>query len=233
MEDNAVILDYLPLGYVKENMSTFKKKPVAQAIGTENFTLLELIPKDHTDLEIHENVYIGAGKRDKISRVKGKLDFENLTATSRIEIDYVIGEIIMAHEEKYIKWINEAGSLSTRLHKLELLPGIGKKHMWDIIEAREEKSFESFDDLQKRVPLLTDPVASIAKKVKMELDTTQPKRGKNKYRVFTQAPRRPGSRGDRPRGDRSRGEKSRSEKPRGDRSRGDRHKGKPNSRRRD
>lgn len=192
MEDNAIILDYLPLGYVKENMSTFKKKPIAQAIGTENFTLLELIPKDHAELEIHENVYIGAGKRDKINRVKGKLDFENLTATSRIEIDYVIGEIIMANEDKYIKWINEAGSLSTRLHKLELLPGIGKKHMWDIIEAREKEPFKSFEDLQKKVPLLTDPVASIAKKVKMELDTTQPKRGKNKYRVFTQVPRRPG-----------------------------------------
>jgi len=194
-EDNAVILDYLPLGYVKENMSTFKKKPVAQAIGTENFTLLELIPKDDAELEIHETVYIGAGKRDKISRVKGKFDFENLTATSRIEIDYVISEIIMAHEDKYIKWINEAGSLSTRLHKLELLPGIGKKHMWAIIETREEKPFENFEDLQKRVPLLNDPLASIAKRVKMELDTTQPKRGKNKYRVFTQAPRRPGQDG--------------------------------------
>ena len=187
-EDNAVILDYLPLGYVNENMSTFKKKPVAQAIGTENFTLLELIPKEETDLEIHENVYIGAGKRDKIGRVKGKLDFENLTATRRIEIDYVISEIIVDHEEKYIKWINEAGSLSTRLHKLELLPGIGKKHMWAIIEARDQKPFESFEDLKERVPLLADPVASLAKKVKMELDTTQPKRGKNKYRVFTQAP---------------------------------------------
>ena len=174
-EDNAVILDYLPLGYVKENMSTFKKKPVAQAIGTENFTLLELIPKDDAELEIHETVYIGAGKRDKISRVKGKFDFENLTATSRIEIDYVISEIIMAHEDKYIKWINEAGSLSTRLHKLELLPGIGKKHMWAIIETREEKPFENFEDLQKRVPLLNDPLASIAKRVKMELHNSTKK----------------------------------------------------------
>lgn len=201
MEDNAIILDYLPLGYVKEIMSTFKKKPVAQAIGTENFTLLELIPKDHAELEIHENVYIGVGKRDQINQVKGKLAFENLTATSRIEIDYVIDEIIMNHEDKYIKWINEAGPLSTRLHKLELLPGIGKKHMWDIIEAREEEPFKSFEDLQKRVSLLTDPISSIVKRVKMELDTTQPKRGKNKYCVFTQVSRRPRSGRDRKRKD--------------------------------
>jgi len=197
MEDNAIILDYLPLGYVKEDMSAFKRKPVAQAIGTENFTLLELTPKEGTDLEIHENVYIGAGKRDKINRVKGKLDFENLTATSRIEIDYVIGEIILAHEDKYIGWINEAGSLSTRLHKLELLPGIGKKHMWDIIKQREEKPFENFEDLKKRVPLLADPVASLSKRIRMELDTTQARRGKNKYRIFTQTPRRQGGRNQR------------------------------------
>jgi len=199
-EDDAVVLDYLPLGYIKGNISSFKKKPVVQAIGTENFTLLELIPKDNAELEIHENVYIGAGKRDKINRVKGKLDFENLTATSRIEIDYVIGEIILAHEDKYIKWINEAGSLSTRLHKLELLPGIGKKHMWAIIEEREKKPFESFEDLQNRVPLLTDPVASLAKRIKMELDTSQPKRGKNKYHVFTALPRRPDQEGPNRRG---------------------------------
>jgi len=190
MEDNAVILDYLPLGYVKEDMSTFKRKPIAQAIGTENFTLLELTPKDMVDIEIHENVYIGAGKRDKISRVKGKLDFENLTATSRVELDHVIEEVILAHEDKFVKFFNEADSLNTRLHKLELLPGIGKKHMWGILDARKEKPFESFEDIQKRVPLLSDPVNILVKKVRQELDTTKEKRGKNKYRVFTHFPRK-------------------------------------------
>ena len=190
MEDYAVVLDYLPLGYIKESVSTFKKKPVAQAIGTKNFTLLELIPKDNVDLDIHETVYIGQGKRDKINRVKGKLDFENLTATSRIELDYVIKEIIESHAEKYVKFFNEAAPLNTRLHTLELLPGIGNKHMWDIIKTREEKPFESFEDIRKRVRLLSDPVGLIANKVKMELDTSRDKRGKNKYNVFTYVPRK-------------------------------------------
>jgi putative nucleotide binding protein len=190
MEDNAVILDYLPLGYIKEDLSTFKRKPIAQAIGTENFTLLELTPKDDVDIEIHENVYIGAGKRDKVNRVKGKLDFENLTATSRVELDHVIEEIILAHEDKFVEFFNEAESLNTRLHKLELLPGIVKKHMWAILEARKEKPFDSFEDINKRVPLLSDPVNILVKKIKQELDTTKEKRGKNKYRVFTHFPRK-------------------------------------------
>ena len=98
-EENAVVLDYLSRGYVKSDMSKFGGKPIAQAIGTEQFTLLELAPKNGVDLEIQDSVYIGKGKRDKIYRVLGKLDFENLTATSRIELDYAIRDIVEANEE--------------------------------------------------------------------------------------------------------------------------------------
>jgi putative nucleotide binding protein len=101
-EENAVILDYLSRGYVKSDMSKFGGKAIAQAIGTEQFTLLELAPKTGVDLEIQDTVYIGKGKRDKIYRVLGKLNFENLTATSRIELEYAIRDIVEANEQKYV-----------------------------------------------------------------------------------------------------------------------------------
>ena len=63
-EEHAVILDYLSLGYVNSDMSKFKGKAIAQAIGTDYFTLLELVPKRGVDLEIQDTVYIGKGKRD-------------------------------------------------------------------------------------------------------------------------------------------------------------------------
>ena len=50
-EEYAVILDYLSRGYVKSDMSKFGGKAIAQAIGTEKFTLLELAPKNGVDLE--------------------------------------------------------------------------------------------------------------------------------------------------------------------------------------
>lgn len=190
-EDNAVILDYLSLGYVKPDMSKFKGKPIAQAIGTDYFTLLELSPKDGVDLEIHDKVNIGREGRDKVDRVVGKLDYENLTATARIEIEYAIRDIIESQEEKYVEFFNTVGPLSTRLHKLELIPGIGKKNMWTIIEARKEKPFESFKDISERISLLSDPVGMLANRVKQELDTTATKKGKNKYHLFTTAPKRP------------------------------------------
>ena len=172
-------------------MSKFGGKAIAQAIGTEQFTLLELAPKNGVDLEIQDTVYIGKGKRDKIYRVLGKLDFENLTATSRIELEYAIRDIVEANEEKFVEFFNTADSVSTRLHSLELIPGIGKKYMWDIIKAREEKPFENFEDITKRLPTLTDPAGMIVNRVKQELDTSTVRRGKNKYYIFTQPPRRP------------------------------------------
>ena len=188
-EEYAVVLDYLSRGYVTSDMSKFGGKPIAQAIGTEQFTLLELAPKNGVDLEIQDTVYIGKGKRDKIYRVLGKLDYENLTATSRIELEYAIRDIVEAQEDRFVEFFNTTDSVSTRLHTLELIPGIGKKYMWEIINAREKKPFESFEDISQRLPTIADPAGMIVKRVLQELDTTNPKRGKNKYNIFTQPPR--------------------------------------------
>lgn len=189
-EEEVIILDYLKFGYVNPDRPTTRGMPIAQTIGVDKFTLIEVTPKDGIDLEIHDKVYIGPGKRDKVNRVKGLLDFEKLTATSRIELEYAIKDIIQGKEDEYVKFFNEIDPLSIKLHKLELIPGIGKKHMNMILEEREKEPFKSFDDLKTRVPLLGDPVELLAKRVVLELDTTQVKRGKKKYYLFTQVPSR-------------------------------------------
>ena len=194
-EEEVIILDYLKFGYVNPDRPTTRGMPIAQTIGVDKFTLIEVTPKDGIDLEIHDKVYIGPGKRDKVNRVKGLLDFEKLTATSRIELEYAIKDIIKGKEDEYVKFFNEIDPLSIKLHKLELIPGIGKKHMNMILEEREKEPFKSFDDLKTRVPLLGDPVELLAKRVVLELDTTQVKRGKKKYYLFTQVPSRHPSNG--------------------------------------
>ncbi len=189
-EENALILDYLSLGYVKNDMSKFKGKTVAQAIGADYFTLLELNPLEGSEFDIGDIVYIGKDRDRKKAKVFSKLDYENLTATSRVELDYAIRELVEAKEEKFVEFFNTAGPISTRLHKLELIPGIGKKHMWKIIEAVKEKPFESFEDISTRVPALSDPAGMIVNRIKQELNTTISKKGKNKYYLFTNVPRK-------------------------------------------
>jgi putative nucleotide binding protein len=190
MEDYAIILDYLPLGYVREGSTSYKRKPVAQAIGTEEFTLLELTPKENVTLDIHEKVYIGSGKRDKISRVNRRLPYDKMSSTAKVELDYVIEEIIKNKEDKFVHFFNEAGPISTRLHQIELLPGIGKKHMWDIIQARKEAPFTDFADIKKRVPMLSNPVKLVSKRIHLELEAAEDRKGKKKYILFTRPPKR-------------------------------------------
>lgn len=127
---------------------------------------------------LYERVYVGKGERDKVLKINKKLTYDELTDTAKAELPYVLEEIVKNNEDRFVKFFNIAPPITNRLHSLELLPGIGKKHMWEIIEEREKKPFESFEDLKKRVKGLPDPVKMIAKRILEELQ------GKDKYRLF-------------------------------------------------
>lgn len=177
-EESVIILDFLPNGYPFDKRPSHIKSSVAQALGKEHFILLELVPKKGIHLQPYEEVYIGEGKRDKIHHIMGRLPMDKLTATARNEMSYIIEDIINKNEKKYISFFNTAMPLGTRMHQIELLPGFGKKHMWEIIETRKDKPFESFDDLKKRVKLIPEPKKSIMKRILLELE------GNEKHRLF-------------------------------------------------
>jgi len=85
-------------------------------------------------------------------------------------------------EKRFINFFNKAGPVTTRLHSLELLPGIGKKHMWDIVGERRKKPFDDFKDLQTRIPMLADPKKMVIKRIIEDLE------GKDRYRLFVGSP---------------------------------------------
>ena len=177
-EETAVVLDFLPNGYHYDERPMYMKNPIAQSIGSEHFVLLELVPKKDVHLQPFEEVYIGDGKRDKIHHIVGKMEVRKLTATAKSQLEFIIKDIIKKNEKKFIDFFNRAQPLSTRMHQLELLPGLGKKHMWQIIGARDEKSFESFADLKNRVKLMPDPEKAIIKRILLELE------GNEKHKIF-------------------------------------------------
>ena len=177
-EENAIVLDFLPNGYPLDERPMYMKTPVAQAIGREHFILLELVPKKGIHLQPYEEVYIGEGKRDKIHHIVGKLPVGKLTRTAKNELDFAVKEIVKKNEMRFVDFFNKAQPLSTRMHQIELLPGVGKKHMWEIINARDEKPFESFDDIKKRVKLMPDPEKIIIRRVVQEIE------GEEKHRLF-------------------------------------------------
>ena len=173
-EENAIVLDYLPYGYPLEK----KMMPIAQAIGLKNFTLLQLIPRRGVKLEVGETVYIGDGKREKIYYIFGRLPDNKLTETAREQLMDFIGKQISESEKKFVEFFNIAEAINTRLHQFELLPGFGAKHTKAILEERNKKIFESFEDLKKRVSNLPDPRKAVEKRLMEEIT------GREKYYLF-------------------------------------------------
>jgi len=164
-EENAIILDFLSYGYPLEK----KMMPLAQAIGTKGFTLLELVPRRGIKFEVGENVYIGEDKRDKVQYILGRCPRENLTETAKVQLEEFVKKSVEENEEKFVKFFNEAQAINTRLHQFELLPGLGKKHTLAILKARNEKFFDSFEDIKKRVANLPSPKNLIEKRIMKEL----------------------------------------------------------------
>ncbi len=179
-EETAVVLDFLPNGYPFDKRPMHKKTAIVQAIGKSHFTLLELVPKKGIFVQPYEEVYIGDGKREKVHHILGKLPIDKLTATARTELEFVIKDSVKANEKQFVEFFNTAQPLTTRMHQLELLPGLGKKHMWEIIESRKDKPFENFADIKKRVKLMPDPQKTVVRRIMKEIN------GEEKHRLFVE-----------------------------------------------
>ena len=168
-EEYAILLEYLPNGYPLER----KMMPIAQAIGELNLTLLELVPRRGVSLEIGEKVYIGEGKRDKIYYILGRLPREKLTESAKNTLQEFIKKVVKEREEKFLEFFNKSEAINKRIHQIELLPGLGKKHMQEILKQRKEKPFESFENMRNRIQNLPDPEKAIEKRIFKELTSTE------------------------------------------------------------
>ena len=176
-EDYAYVLDFLPKGKIGASRS-FIAEPTVQLLGEEFFTLLEAAVRPNIAMDVHDKVYIGKDRRDKISHIIGRILLEDLSPTAKSELPIIVEELVRQNEKKFVEFFNKAQAVTLRMHTLELLAGIGKKYMWQIVNEREKKNFESYADIQRRTPM-HDPVRVIVRRILDELT------GHEKYRVFT------------------------------------------------
>ena len=179
-EENCIILDFLPDGYPDRRHA----EPIAQAIGTDFFTLLELIPREDIDLKQGDSIYIGEGKREEIRFIKGQIEFKDLTNMGQSFVEEAVQDIVNNNETKFIEFFNKSSSITPRMHKFQLLPGIGSKHMQGILEERGKKLFESFKDIETRVKLFPNPKRAIIRRILDEL------KNEEKYYLFVSKQRR-------------------------------------------
>ncbi|MEM2878062.1 MAG: DUF655 domain-containing protein [Candidatus Hadarchaeales archaeon] len=183
-EDRGIVLDFLPQGNPGDPRPVHLREPVAQILGDAFFTLLEVVPREGVTFSPHEMVFIGKGERDKVDRIKRRIGYDELTAAAKAELPSAIEELINERPERFVEFFNRAAPLTTRFHQLELIPGIGKKLMWAIIEERNKKPFSDFNDLENRIKGLINPKSLVARRIESEI------RGDDKYRIFVRPPAR-------------------------------------------
>jgi len=179
-EEYAYVLDYLPHGRPGANRR-YRAGALVQLVGEEYFTLLEAIVKETTVVKSSDRVYVGKKAREEITYIIGRIGYEELTSAARMELPGVVEKIVLNREKWFVNFFNTAQAITPRMHSLELLPGVGKKYMWQIIDEREKEPFKSFEDIQRRANI-PNPAKLITKRILEELS------GESKYRLFTRAP---------------------------------------------
>ncbi len=182
-EEHAYVLDFLQHGkpgFRPTGRAGYRAGALIQCVGEEFFTLLEALVKEELVLKPGDRVYVGKDSREEVTYIIGRIGYEELTASAKAELPSVISKIVTNREKWFVNFFNTARAITPRMHALELVPGIGKKYMWQVINQRDRKPFESFEDLQKRTEL-PNPVKLTTKRVMEELE------GDSKYRLFTRA----------------------------------------------
>ena len=165
-EEFAFVLDYRPNS--RSTLIKGRDGTIIQAIGLDRLTLLEILGSSEESFTITEKISIGNEGRSKVVSVLGKLSYSSFTNESRNSIPDVIEMIVDSNESFYVNYFNEAQAVTPRLHALELIPGIGKTLLRQILQEREKQPFSSFSDIQTRINL-KEPGKLIAKRISEEV----------------------------------------------------------------
>jgi len=157
------------LDFLEHGKSNEREERVAQGIGTEHYSLLEVVMREDHQPRGGEELYIGDGDREEVEFIKSRIDYSELTGNAKNEIQYVLDAMIGSNEDEFVEFFNNATPVTPRRHAFELLPGIGSKHMQKILDERDEEEFSSLEDLNDRVPSMPDAKETIRKRIIQEL----------------------------------------------------------------
>jgi putative nucleotide binding protein len=177
----AVVVDFLPRGSPSDDRPQYEKSPVAYALGEADFRLVEVALADDAGVNIGDRVQIDPpGEAVEARRDVG---YGDLTSTAESELEHAIDRIVDADTRRFVDFYNDAQPITTRLHVLNLLPGIGKKLRNNVLDARKREPFESFEDVEQRVSGLYNPRAVLVERILEELREED-----MKYRIFARRP---------------------------------------------
>ena len=133
----AVAVDFLPRGSPSDDRPQYERSPVAHALGEAEFRLVEIALTDDAGVNIGDRVAIDPpGEAVKDLR---DIEYGELSSAAESEIEHAIDRIIDGDTGRFVDFYNDAQPITTRLHVLNLLPGIGKKLRNNVLDERKRK----------------------------------------------------------------------------------------------
>ncbi len=175
----ALVLDYLPRGRPDDDRPQYQKSAVAHALGEADFRLLELSFEDEVRLKMGDRLLLDPPDDREHDFTVRDIGYDDLSGGASTELEYAVEDVIDADEQRFVEFYNEAQPITTRLHVLNLLPGIGKKLRNNLLDERKREPFDSFDDIEERVAGLHRPREVLVERIMEELQEED-----LKYRVF-------------------------------------------------
>ncbi len=175
-EGEGIIIDFFPQGKSLSRKREEDYNPLAVVVTTNGFRFFDVILVKNTKCSLRDTLEITFSNR-KILQLN-QIQYDQLSSSSLKIIPEIIKQVVVKTESHYVAFLNQAHPLTTRMHQLQLLPGVGQKRMWTILEARKKALFGNFEDFTKRTGI-SDPSSLFSNRIIAELEEPP------KYRIFT------------------------------------------------
>ena len=173
----VLVLDYYPQGKSLSRRSAEAYNPLAVVISINRLQFFDIILSRERNVQVDQMLDVSALRSD-ILKIN-EIGFNELSDSAVELLPEMIKKIILLSESRFINFLNNARPLTTQMHQLQLLPGIGNKRLWQILEARRKMVFKDLTDFTERTGI-SDPVALFSNRILQEI------RGEEKYQLFIQ-----------------------------------------------
>jgi putative nucleotide binding protein len=172
----CVVVDFYPQGKSLSQDRVEEYNPLAVVVTSRWFQFFDVVIPSDVKITASDRLMLTT-KNKKIKYFK-QIQFNQLSNLALDILPKILHYIIFRSEPRFMAFFNKAQPLTTQMHQLQLLPGIGQKRMWAILEARKNAPFASFADFTDRTGI-SDPASILVGRIIIELED------KPKYRLFT------------------------------------------------
>ena len=171
------VLDFYPQGKSLSRKYADDFNPLAVVITADYFQFFDVILKRGENVSVGDSITISSSKAKEF-KIK-KIGYNQLSDSAVNFLPEIVQEMVKISEARFIRFLNHARPLTSQMHQLQLIPGIGNKRLWQILEARKKSPFQTFDDFKDRTGI-SDPILAFTNRIINEINEEE------KYLLFTE-----------------------------------------------